>query len=299
MKKNFILLSTLMLLFGVPILAQEKGQIKVEITKEVDGKPQTFLRVYDSEKSLQADEELQQFMGEDKQLSLWFRNSDGFSSNFDSLSEERSNFYFHFNGDRQNSHNFSFFNSGDSAIAKDSTSQLTDHLKKLEVKVGTNMEDFHDQIQLHFDQDGQFNYAISDSLGEAIILKLDHTSKGDKVHKQFEVVIKKRLKITEDTNDFGKKSTVNTKKLLELENLTFFPNPAPDGRFRLRFDLPDEGELSINVYNLDGKAVFNRYFERYSGQYSDMIDLSNQSRGIYLLEIELEGKRLTRKIAID
>ena len=303
MKKNFTLLATFILLSSAPLLAQEANQITVEITKEVDGKPRTFKKVYDSKKSLQDDQELQEFMGEDTRLNLWFGGANNFTPDFDELNEDFSKFYFHFNGDKSGTQNFSFFNSGDSAFTKIldlQMDELNDHMKTLDVKVSTNMKDIQDRIQLHFDDDGPFHYAFSDSLSEAIILKLDqHSKDGDESLRQVEVIVKKRLKITEDTEEFGKKGRVNTKDRLDLQNLSFYPNPAPNGRFRLRFDTPSESELAIKIYNLDGKEVFGRFFENHRGSYSEMIDLSGQSSGIYLLEITLNGKRLTRKIAIE
>lgn len=103
----------------------------------------------------------------------------------------------------------------------------------------------------------------------------------------------------EDVSDFGKKGKVKANNQLQLDGLSFFPNPAPDGQLRLQFDTPEEGQLTIKVYNLNGKEVWSRYFEQYSGRYAEIIDLSKQQKGIYLLEITLNDKRLTRKIAID
>lgn len=95
-----------------------------------------------------------------------------------------------------------------------------------------------------------------------------------------------------------KKGEVNKNSKLELEDLSFYPNPSTTGRFKVRFKVPQEKELSIKVFNLDGKEVYNRYFERFGGTYSESIDLSGQSEGIYLLEISQGDKRITKKIVI-
>ncbi len=100
-------------------------------------------------------------------------------------------------------------------------------------------------------------------------------------------------------DEFGKKGTVGKKEKLELELLEFLPNPSTNGKMKIRFEVPEEGELSIKVYNIKQKEVFNRYFERFGGLYSESIDLSGQSEGVYLLEITHNDKRLTRKVIVN
>ena len=117
--------------------------------------------------------------------------------------------------------------------------------------------------------------------------------------KGMEVFILKSINISDDVEEFGKKAEVKPSQKLVLEDLTYFPNPAPNGRFKLKFNVEEAAELEIKIYNLEGKAIFNRYFEQFRGQFSETIDLAQQKEGIYMLEITKDGKRLTRKIAID
>ena len=70
-------------------------------------------------------------------------------------------------------------------------------------------------------------------------------------------------------------------------------------RLLKNFTLPEEGELNIRISNLEGKEVFSRYFERFGGTYSEMIDLSDQKDGIYLLEIISGGNKEVKKIIIN
>ena len=100
-------------------------------------------------------------------------------------------------------------------------------------------------------------------------------------------------------DEFGKKGKVNESDLLELEDLTFYPNPSKNGKIKVRFSTPSENNLSIKVSNLEGKEVFSRYFESFSGRYAETIDLSGQKEGIYLLEISQGKKRLTKKLVVD
>ena len=72
-----------------------------------------------------------------------------------------------------------------------------------------------------------------------------------------------------------------------------------NNRLTLRFRVEDAGELTVKISNEDGKDIYNRYFEKFGGTFSDNIDFSNYSDGKYLLEISKEKKRLTKMIVID
>ena len=86
---------------------------------------------------------------------------------------------------------------------------------------------------------------------------------------------------------------------MKLNDLSFYPNPSRNGKIKVRFTTPEEGDLSIKVSNLDGREVFSRYFDRFSGIYSESIDLSGQKEGIYLLEIAQGKKRLVKKLVVN
>ena len=62
-----------MVLLGLYSTAQEKNdQVKMKITKDIDGDTQTFEKTYASEEEMKADAELKEFMGDDDRMRVWF-----------------------------------------------------------------------------------------------------------------------------------------------------------------------------------------------------------------------------------
>ena len=298
MKKNFTLLMGLLLMLTTAAWAQDK--VKVEISREVDGEMQTFKKTYDSKEAMRDDEELSEFMGEDQKINFWFADDDHALS-IDNIKKTQQ-LFFQMNDDEENNHAFSFVSSGDSAFAQQfevQMRQLDEHMKELDINISEHLKDMQENMAIKIATGTNFNFAFGDSIQDAYVISLSDMMDDDKHKSRVEVIIKKTVKISDDTEEFGKKGKVSASNKLELEDLSYFPNPAPNGKFNLRFNTANEGELSIKIYNLDGKEVFNRYFETYGGLYSETIDLSRQSEGVYLLEIQMDGKRLTRKIAIN
>lgn len=292
----------LMVLLGLYSSAQDvKDQVKVRITKEVDGESRTFEKTYASDAEMRADEEFKTFMGDDARVDFWLSDD----ARGTRLDERGNHFYFELDEDGDHSRHFRMIHPGDSGVKqfefhmdmlaeqmKEMETELQDHFKKL--------DDEHVMVYSFGDEGGTFDWQFPDSLAEDIRLKVEKLMREHGEHsRHMEVVIIKKVSISEEVGEFGKKAQVKASNQLELTDLSYYPNPAPDGRFKLRFNTPSEGELSVKIFNLDGKEVFNRYFERYSGLFSETIDLSRQKEGVYLLEIQQDGKRLTRKVVVD
>lgn len=261
---------TLVCLFvSLALTAQDgDGKIRVEISKDVNGQKKTFKGEYNSTEEMMADPNYQEFAGESQGFNFWFGDAGDQAFDMDFFRNGGSSF-FKFFGDDEGSNQGSFF--------------------------------FHD-----FDDDslsGFFDMHFDDEHGERM---KELSERMEEMFKRFHdgdhsrsVTIWKKVEVKDDVDEFGKEAKVDAGKLLKLDDLTFDPNPSSNGRLRLKFTAPDEGELSIKVMNLDGKTVFSRYFESFSGYYTDTIDLGRQKEGIYLLEIAQEDKRLTKKIVIN
>lgn len=258
--------------------SEEESKIKVEITREINGEKKTFKGEYNSTEEMKADPNYQEFAGEDNGFNFWFDSDDDADIllHLDQLKNKQgSSFkFFHHNDDSdddQNSFFFKHFNG-------DSTEGFFDlHLDGMDIEeYKKRMKELGIEMDMLFDR-------LNDSDGS----------------RHVQVFAFKRVKITDVDDEFGKKGKVDESNVLELDDLAFYPNPSPNGRFKVRFKLPEEGELSIKVSNLEGKEVFSRYFERFGGTYSEMIDLSGQKEGIYLLEIGQGKKRVTKKIIIN
>ncbi|WP_425389426.1 T9SS type A sorting domain-containing protein [Ekhidna sp.] len=253
----------------------EDGKIVVEITKEINGEKKTFKGEYNSTEEMYADPNYREFAGDNQDFNFWFdhdRDEDVFL-HLDQLKDQGHSFFKYFGDEEDDAGNFFFRHfDGDSVdgffnlhLDDMDMEAYREHMKKL----GIDMEEMLNRFQ----------------------------SDDDKRHVQVFAI--KRIKITDVEDEFGKKGKVDESNLLDLEDLSFFPNPSSNGRFKVRFSVPDEADLSIKVSNLEGKEVFNRSFERFGGTYSEIIDLSGQKEGVYLLEISQGRKRLTKKIVIN
>ncbi len=77
--------------------------------------------------------------------------------------------------------------------------------------------------------------------------------------------------------------------------LKVFPNPSA-AVFQLEADLPSAGTLRMRIY--DARGVRVDAHERYvlAGPMQEWIDLSQQSAGLYLLQLEHEGLRYTIRL---
>lgn len=254
------LLAAFLLLQLVGYAQQQK--IVVEITKEVNGEKKTFKGTYDSPEEMRADPNYQAFSGDEDDTNFWVDNTGrNVIINLDHVKDLSRRMMTRFDTD---SNDFFFkLDTLSSKIADIDMEALKEKLESLEIDMGKSFRQFH-----FYD---------------------DHKPKG----------WGKRIRVTEVGDEFGKRGIVDTKNKLALDDLSFAPNPSPNGRFKIRFDTPSEDKLSIKISDLNGQDVFSRYFERFSGHYSESIDLSGQKEDIYLLEIIQGSKKLVKKIIVN
>ncbi|WP_370090355.1 T9SS type A sorting domain-containing protein [Ekhidna sp.] len=276
-KKVKILMLSLAVFMAGDLMAQTKdeGKIKVEITKEVNGEKKTFKGEYNSTEEMRADPNYQEFAGKEDGFNFWFDGSsdEDMMIQLDRQRDQNKSFFRFFHGDGEEGENSFFFKHFDD----DSEDSFFD----IQLD-GMDMEEYREKMK---------------ELG----MEMEHLF--DKLHsdddRHVRVIEIKRIKVEEVDDEFGKKGKVEDSNKLVLDDLSFYPNPSSNGRFKVRFNVPSEDELTIKVSNLEGKEVFNRYFESFSGTYYETIDLSGQREGIYLLEISQGKKRLTKKIVIN
>ena len=83
-----------------------------------------------------------------------------------------------------------------------------------------------------------------------------------------------------------------------LNNLfTMYPNPAKD-YFTVKMNTDEKMKLNLKMYNVLGEEVFRT--ETFVNSFTEKkIDVSELKAGIYFLEAESEGARITKKIIIE
>lgn len=249
----------------------EDRKIKIEITKDINGEKKTFKGEYNSTEEMRADPNYQEFAGEEGVSNFWFGSGDDdIAIHLDQLKNNSNTFFKFFDQEDEDGSNFFFHNfDGEDSDTFDfhfgDSEELQEKLEELGIELDVLSNRLHDDGKRH----------------------------------SMSVIVMKKVSVSDVDNEFGKKGKVDEDEQLELDDLTFYPNPAPNGQLKVRFTAPSEDELTIRVSNLEGKEVFSRYFESFSGTYSERIDLSSQKEGIYLLEIMQGKKRLTKKIVIN
>ncbi len=85
---------------------------------------------------------------------------------------------------------------------------------------------------------------------------------------------------------------------LQVNQVNVFPNPSM-GMFALKFNLPQNGDTAIRIFNNQGREIYNYELSDFSGEFGDNIDISQNGAGSYFLAITQNGKTMTKKIILQ
>lgn len=78
-----------------------------------------------------------------------------------------------------------------------------------------------------------------------------------------------------------------------------FPNPANE-MVRINYTLPQESDVLLNIYSLDGKAVRTEdQGTRQAGSNSATVDVHDLAPGVYLVSVQTETGVTTRRIVVE
>ena len=91
------------------------------------------------------------------------------------------------------------------------------------------------------------------------------------------------------------KGVNNLDALLKLGDMRVYPNPS-NGFFRLQFDVPESGDLFVNVHDGTGTKVYEERITGFKGRYERTLDLTDKATGNYFLVIEQNGKSVAQKL---
>ena len=78
-------------------------------------------------------------------------------------------------------------------------------------------------------------------------------------------------------------------------NVQVYPNPVND-QFTLEIDLEEETQLTIKLYHFTGQLIRSEEIDNVTGNYTQQMDLSGYSKGIYYLQIMTEEGIARRKV---
>lgn len=88
------------------------------------------------------------------------------------------------------------------------------------------------------------------------------------------------------------------KNNLKPSDLNYYPNPS-SGKFNLKFNLEQKGEVTVKVMDILGKEVYKETILDFGGMYDNKLNLTGHEKGVYVLQILQNKKALSRKILIE
>jgi len=98
---------------------------------------------------------------------------------------------------------------------------------------------------------------------------------------------------------FGFQVNLETSTLFEnIKKLTVFPNPSQDV-FSIQFKNLIVQDIKINIINNIGELVFSENLIGHIGAYNKKIDLKENAKGIYFLEIETDNGIINKKLILQ
>lgn len=86
---------------------------------------------------------------------------------------------------------------------------------------------------------------------------------------------------------------INTANAWEV---SVFPNPTSTN-LNVRFNLPKEDEISIALYDTQGKLILEKKMGKIaSGEYQEILDLKNLTQGTYVCRITGKQNAITKQV---
>ncbi|MEM7161393.1 MAG: PDZ domain-containing protein [Bacteroidota bacterium] len=133
-----------------------------------------------------------------------------------------------------------------------------------------------ENLDFDFDFDFDGDHPFTESMTVIVLVEELTQEECDKVNENAE------HRITPDNN-------------LGLTDVNFFPNPN-NGLFNLNFETPNNGDLTVNIYDQNGRTVYKEMLAEFEGEYNNRIDISERANGTYYLQIIQNNKTYNKKI---
>ena len=82
-----------------------------------------------------------------------------------------------------------------------------------------------------------------------------------------------------------------------VANLDVYPNPSRD-IFNVSFTSEEAQTMTVKVVNMIGEEIFTEELTEFVGQYTQVIDMNTQPKGVYFLEITTSTGGINTKIIL-
>ncbi len=83
-----------------------------------------------------------------------------------------------------------------------------------------------------------------------------------------------------------------------INNLDIYPNPSRDV-FNITFTSEDVQNLEVSVINVVGEVVYTENLQQFVGEYTKSINLEENAKGVYFLEITTNNGVVNKKLILQ
>ena len=90
----------------------------------------------------------------------------------------------------------------------------------------------------------------------------------------------------------------STTRIEEAFSVLVYPNPSFD-HFNLLIDQPNASNVHIKMLDAFGKTVHEQLVDNAYGRNSWKIDTNHLAKGIYFLNVNIDGEQVTRKVIVQ
>ena len=109
-----------------------------------------------------------------------------------------------------------------------------------------------------------------------------------------------RLKEISDDNTFNFSSIIRLMAdEVQSSGIDLLSNPVRNGRLEFNYNATNEGTLTIDLFDVNGKLIHHQTEDMGNGSRSFSIDLSNSAAGIYYLKCQQNNKSGYEKIIVE
>ncbi len=82
----------------------------------------------------------------------------------------------------------------------------------------------------------------------------------------------------------------------KFEDFSVSPNPS---RGTVMLSLSATSDVKVSLYDLSGRSIYNKTFNNNSISFNQELKFDNLSKGVYLLNVESDGKKASKKLIIE
>lgn len=84
----------------------------------------------------------------------------------------------------------------------------------------------------------------------------------------------------------------------EVISLEVAPNPN-DGNFAVMINCAKEGNISLQIFSVTGQVLYEKLFSNNNLQIAETIDLSNVPKGMYIVQVIADKRKVSKRFVIN